>query len=81
MYTCKIKTTDLSERDIPSVQVGQNANIYIEALDVTVTGKVIHISPVARNRWRRCCLSVTIELDEQPAGLLWGMSRRSGDRG
>ncbi|MBK9208267.1 MAG: efflux RND transporter periplasmic adaptor subunit [Anaerolineales bacterium] len=70
----QITTTDLSERDVPSVQVGQNANIYIEALDVTVTGKVIHISPVAETVGGDVVYPVTVELDEQPAGLLWGMS-------
>ncbi len=70
----QIETTDLSERDIPNVQIGQTANVYIEALDVTVTGKVIHISPISETVGGDVVYPVTIELDEQPAGLLWGMS-------
>jgi HlyD family secretion protein len=70
----QIKTTDLSERDVPSVQAGQTANIYIEALDVTVTGKVIKISPVSETVGGDVVYPVTIELDEQPEGLLWGMT-------
>ncbi|MDO9299972.1 MAG: HlyD family efflux transporter periplasmic adaptor subunit [Anaerolineales bacterium] len=70
----QIKTTDLSERDVPAVQIGQTANVYIEALDVTVTGKVIQISPISETVGGDVVYPVTIELDEQLAGLLWGMS-------
>jgi multidrug efflux pump subunit AcrA (membrane-fusion protein) len=70
----QIKTTDLSERDVPVVQIGQTANVYIEALDATVTGKVIQISPISETVGGDVVYPVTIELDEQPAGLLWGMS-------
>jgi multidrug efflux pump subunit AcrA (membrane-fusion protein) len=70
----QIKTTDLSERDVPAVQIGQTANIYIEALDVTVTGKVVRVSPISETVGGDVVYPVTIELDEQPDGLLWGMS-------
>jgi len=70
----RIETTDLSERDVAAVQVGQTANVYIEALGVTVTGKVIKISPVSETVGGDVVFPVTIELDEQPQGLLWGMS-------
>ena len=70
----QIETTDLSERDVPSVQIGQSVNIYIEALDMQVTGKVIRISPISETVGGDVVYPVTIELDEQPAGLLWGMS-------
>ena len=70
----QIKTTDLSERDVPAVQIGQTANVYIEALDVTVTGKVMQISPISETVGGDVVYPVTIELDEQPEGLLWGMS-------
>jgi multidrug efflux pump subunit AcrA (membrane-fusion protein) len=70
----QIKTTDLSERDVVNVQVGQSVNIYIEALDITVTGKVAQISPIAENVGGDVVYPVTIELDEQPEGLLWGMT-------
>ena len=70
----QIETTDLSERDVPTVRIGQSANMYIEALDITVTGKVIRISPVADTLGGDVVYPVTIQLDEQPAGLLWGMS-------
>ena len=70
----QIKTTDLSERDIPAVQVGQSVNIYIEALDITVTGKVAQVSPISDTVGGDVVYPVTIKLDEQPADLLWGMS-------
>jgi len=69
-----ITTTDLSERDIARVKVGQRADVYIEALDLTVTGKVIRISPIAETVGGDVVFPVTIELDKQPEGLLWGMS-------
>ncbi len=70
----QIETTDLSERDVPSVQIGQTANVYLEALDITVTGKVTKISPMSETVGGDVVYPVTIELDEQPEGLLWGMS-------
>jgi multidrug efflux pump subunit AcrA (membrane-fusion protein) len=70
----QIKTTDLSERDVPALQIGQTANVYVEALDVTVTGKVAQISPISETVGGDVVYPVTVELDEQPEGLLWGMS-------
>ncbi len=70
----QIETTDLSERDITRVKIGQTVNVYIQALDVTVTGKVIRISPIAETVGGDIVFPVTIELDEQPNGLLWGMT-------
>jgi multidrug efflux pump subunit AcrA (membrane-fusion protein) len=70
----QIETTDLSERDVPRVQVGQSVNVYIESLDATITGRVIRISPISETVGGDVVYPVTIELDEQLAGLLWGMS-------
>jgi RND family efflux transporter MFP subunit len=70
----QVETTDLSERDITRVKIGQTVNVYIEALDVTVTGKVIRISPISETVGGDIVYPVTIELDEQPDGLLWGMT-------
>ncbi len=70
----QIKTTDLSERDITRVKIGQPVEVYIEALDVNVPGKVIRISPIAEIVGGDVVFPVTIELSEQPAGLLWGMT-------
>lgn len=70
----QITTTDLSERDIARVKLGQSVSVYIEALDVTISGKVIEISPKSETVGGDVVYPVTIELDEQPDGLMWGMS-------
>ncbi len=70
----QIETTDLSERDIARVKIGQGVTIYIEALDVTITGKVISISPISETVGGDVVYPVTIKLDDQPEGLLWGMT-------
>ena len=43
----QVVTTDLSERDVPNVNIGQSATISVEALNVEITGHVISISSVA----------------------------------
>ena len=70
----QIETTDLSERDVTSVQIGQSANIFIEALNEEFTGEVIDIDRVSSTLGGDVIYKVTIELDKQPQGLLWGMS-------
>jgi len=70
----QIETTDLSERDISRVKIGQGVSVYFKALDITVNGKVIRISPVAGSVGGDVVYPVTIQLDEQPKGLLWGMT-------
>ncbi|MCI0555322.1 MAG: efflux RND transporter periplasmic adaptor subunit [Anaerolineae bacterium] len=70
----QIETTDLSERDITKVHIGNSANVFIEALNENVNGEVIGISPIADTVGGDVVFRVTIELDEQPKGLLWGMT-------
>ena len=70
----QIETTDLSERDIPGVQVGDPVNIFIEALDKNISGKVTSISPKADTVGGDVVFKVTIAPDTQPEGLLWGMT-------
>jgi len=70
----RIETTDLSERDVPRVRLGQTASVYIEALNREVSGKVIAIDQQAGTLGGDVVFKVTIELAEQPEGLLWGMS-------
>jgi RND family efflux transporter MFP subunit len=74
LKTFRIETTDLSEVDIPQVQIGQPAKIYIEALDLDTTGKVVEIAQQSETVGGDVVFKVTIELDEQPANLRWGMS-------
>jgi HlyD family secretion protein len=70
----QIKTTDLSERDVARVKVGQTVNVNIGALNTKITGKVIRISPISDTVGGDIVFPVTIELDKQPDGLLWGMT-------
>ena len=70
----RVETTDLSERDLPGVQIGQTARIFVEALNQELTGKVIAIAPRANTVGGDVVYKVTIELDDQPQGLRWGMS-------
>jgi RND family efflux transporter MFP subunit len=70
----KVETKDLSERDVPRVQIGQHANIFIEALNQEFPGKVIEISRISSTVGGDVVFKVTMDLNEQPQGLLWGMS-------
>ena len=70
----QIETTDLSERDVTRVQVGQSANVFIEALEEEFTGKVIDVDRISTTLGGDVVFKVTIEPDDQPEGLLWGMS-------
>ena len=74
LKTFRIETTDLSEVDIPKVKIGQTASVYIEALDQEFTGKVVEIAQQSETIGGDVVFKVTIELDEQPEGLRWGMS-------
>jgi HlyD family secretion protein len=70
----QIETTDLSERDVTHVQVGQPASAFIEALGEEFTGKVIDVDRISTTLGGDVVFKVTIELNDQPKGLLWGMS-------
>lgn len=70
----QVETTDLSERDIPSVRVGQPVRVFIKALGQTLDGKVSEISPIAETLGGDVVYTTVISLEEIPAGLLIGMS-------
>lgn len=70
----QVETTDLSERDVPDVKVGQTAMIFIEALGGEFEGKVTDVARVSSEIGGDVVYKVTIEFDSQPSGLLWGMS-------
>jgi len=74
LSTLQIETTDLSERDIPNVRIGDAANIFVEALNKNFSGKVISISPIADTAGGDVVFKVTIAPDKQLEGLLWGMT-------
>ena len=70
----RVETTDLSERDAPLVQIGQSATVTVTALNQQFPGKVIDISRVSSTVGGDVVYKVTIQLDTQPKGLLWGMT-------
>lgn len=71
----QVETTDLSERDVVKVEVGQQVSVFVEALGETLTGKVILISPISSTLGGDVVYKTTIELDRPfPAGLRAGMS-------
>ena len=69
-----IETTDLSERDVTRVQIGQPVSVSIEALSNEYSGKVKEVALTSNTIGGDVVYKVTIELDQQPDGLLWGMS-------
>lgn len=69
-----IETTDLSERNVTRVQIGQPVSVFIEALNGEFSGIVSDIALTSNTVGGDVVYKVTIELDDQPKGLLWGMS-------
>jgi len=74
MQQLRVETTDLSERDVTGVQVGHEATVFVDALNVDVPGRVALISPLASTVGGDVVYTVVIALDEQPEGLRLGMS-------
>ena len=70
----QVETTDLSERDVARVQVGQAAEILVDALNERYPGRVIRISPQATVIGGDVVYPVVIAFEEQPPDLRWGMS-------
>lgn len=71
----QVKTTDLSERDVPAVRVGQSANIEIKALGVELGGRVKEIASLAESLGGDVVYTVTIDLiGVLPPGLRAGMT-------
>ncbi len=69
-----VETSDLSERDVPKVLVGQAVTVSVKALNMDLPGRVVRISPVADILGGDVVYKTIIELDEVPEGLLAGMS-------
>jgi macrolide-specific efflux system membrane fusion protein len=70
----QIETTDLSERDVPDIKVGQIATVSVNALNKQFTGKVSDVARISTTIGGDVVYKVTIQLDSQPEGLLWGMT-------
>jgi HlyD family secretion protein len=70
----QVETSDLSERDITKIRIGAPVDIFIEALNEDVRGRVISISPRADTVSGDTIFKVSIAFDEQPEQVLWGMT-------
>ncbi|MDX1377287.1 MAG: efflux RND transporter periplasmic adaptor subunit [Anaerolineales bacterium] len=70
----QVKTTDLSERDITKVNIGDPATITIDALDEEYGGTVTSISPKADTLGGDVVYEVTITFDERPESVFPGMT-------
>jgi multidrug resistance efflux pump len=71
----QVQTSDLSERDVVKVTVGQPVNVFIKALSQSVSGEVVNISPVASTLGGDVVYKTTIRLEKPyPEGLRAGMS-------
>ncbi len=74
LSSLRVETTDLSERDVTEVQMGQEAAVYVEALNLDVPGRVALVSPQASTVGGDVVYTVVIALEGQPEGLRLGMS-------
>ncbi len=74
LSSLRVETTDLSERDVAKIHIGQPTTIYVEALDIEVPGQIVRIAPQAKIVGGDVTYTVVIELDDQPVDLRWGMT-------
>jgi multidrug resistance efflux pump len=70
----QVQTTDLSERDVAQVTVGDRAIVHVEPLGVEIDGQVVRVASQATTVGGDVVYQVVVALDEQPPGLRWGMS-------
>jgi len=70
----RIETTDLSERDVLRVQVGQAAQVQIDALGEAFPAVVTAIAPRASKIGGDVVYKVTLAFEAAPPALRWGMT-------
>lgn len=70
----RVETTDLSEKDIRQVYVGQPVIVRVDALGVSVDGVVLLIDPIAQTLGGDVVFNTKIQLVDPPADLRAGMS-------
>lgn len=70
----EVETTDLSEKDVPNVFIGQPTLVKVDALGVSVDGIVTLINPIADTLGGDVVYLTRIQLIDPPADLRSGMS-------
>ncbi len=74
LKTMQVETSDLSERDVAAVKIGQTVSIVVKALNSTLTGKVSKIAIIPDELGGDVVYKTTIVLDKIPDDLRVGMS-------
>jgi HlyD family secretion protein len=70
----QVETTDLSERDVTRVAVGRPVTVIVQSSNNQLPGHVAAIAPASTVVGGDVVYAVTIDLDEQPDNLRWGMT-------
>lgn len=70
----RVETTDLSERDVTRVAVGRPVTVIVQSSNDQLPGQVAAIAPASTVVGGDVVYAVTIDLDEQPDNLRWGMT-------
>lgn len=70
----RVETTDLSEKDIRNIFVGQSVIVRVDALGMSVDGVVSLIDPIAQTLGGDVVYNTNIKLINPPADLRAGMS-------
>jgi HlyD family secretion protein len=70
-----VETDDLTENEVPNVQVGQDANVTFDALpELSLKGKVQSISDVHTDKSGDVTYTTKVSLAESDPRLRWGMT-------
>ena len=77
----RMETTDLSERDVARVAVGQPARVFVKPLNEEFPGQVVRIAPQASIIGGDVVYTVVIELDVAAAQPALGHECGCGYRG
>lgn len=70
----RVETSDLSERDVPDISVGQPAAVFVPALNQQLPAIVREIGALAETLGGDVVYRVVLDLEGRPAGLRAGMS-------
>ncbi|MEJ2597769.1 MAG: efflux RND transporter periplasmic adaptor subunit [Anaerolineales bacterium] len=70
-----VETDDLTENEVPNVQVGQEAEITFDALpELSLPGKVLSISDVHTDRSGDVTYTTKVSMEKSDPRLRWGMT-------
>jgi len=71
----QVETDDLTELDVVRVGEGDEVLVTFDALQsLELTGKVVRIEPIGREKLGDITYTVVVQLDEQDARLRWNMT-------